>query len=204
MGPLFGAPVLLVEGDDDYRVWVQVVRSGLVNLCVLPCNGDEIKTYRRTLERMFDALSENVQLRGYALVDGDKYPDGKPDAKYVPVIRLGCREIENLYLTDEVLQVLGHNWDAACALIEQKAGNYGEKAEALAKIRAVDRRNDDLKAFIHQVAEILDPIGLLWTVRLGKILGQGRPGGMLADFVGAEVISAVWPSASALSSRGDR
>lgn len=200
MGPLFGAPVLLVEGDDDYRVWVQVARSGLVNLCVLPCNGDEIKAYRKTLERMFDALSENVQLRGYALVDGDKYTEGKPDAKYVPVIRLGCREIENLYLTDEVLEVLGHKWDAACALIEQKAANYGEKAEALTKIRTVDRRNDDLKPIIHQVAEILDPKGLLWTVRLGKILGQGRPGGMLADFVGGEVISAIWPAAIAQTS----
>lgn len=200
MGPLFGAPVLLVEGDDDYRVWVQVARSGLVNLCVLPCNGDEIKAYRKTLERMFDALSENVQLRGYALVDGDKYPDDKPDAKYVPVVRLGCREIENLYLTDEVLEVLGYNWDTACTLIEQKAGNYGEKAGALTKIRTIDRRNDNLKPIIHQVAEALDPKGLLWTVRLGKILGQGRPSGMLADFIGSEVISAVWPSASAQAS----
>lgn len=200
MGPLFGAPVLLVEGDDDYRVWVQVARSGLVNLCVLPCNGDEIKAYRKTLERMFDALSENVQLRGYALVDGDKYPDGKPDAKYVPVIRLGCHEIENLYLTDEVLQALGHDWDAACALIGQKASNYGEKAEALTKIKAIDRRNADLKSIIHQLAEILDPKGLLWTVRLGKILGQGRPSGNLADFIGNEVMSAVWPAANAQAS----
>lgn len=200
MGPLFVAPVLLVEGDDDYRVWVQVARSGLVNLCVLPCNGDEIKAYRKTLERMFDALSENVQLRGYALVDGDKYPEGKPDAKYVPVVRLGCREIENLYLTDEVLEVLGYNWDTACTLIEQKAGNYGEKAGALTKIRTIDRRNDNLKPIIHQVAEALDPKGLLWTVRLGKILGQGRPSGMLANFIGSEVISAVWPSASAQAS----
>jgi len=196
MGPLFGAPVLLVEGDDDYRVWVQVARSGLVNLCVLPCNGDEIKAYRKTLERIFDALSENVQLRGYALVDGDKYPDGKPEAKYVPIIRLGCHEIENLYLTDEVLQALGHSWDSACTLVEQKAGSYGEKAEALTKVRAIDRRNYELKPVIHQLAEILDPKGLLWTVRLGKILGHSRPSGMLANFVGDEVLSAVWPSGS--------
>lgn len=196
MGPLFGAPVLLVEGDDDYRVWVQVARSGLVNLCVLPCNGDEIKAYRKTLERIFDARSENVQLRGYALVDGDKYPDGKPEAKYVPIIRLGCHEIENLYLTDEVLQALGHSWDSACTLVEQKAGSYGEKAEALTKVRAIDRRNYELKPVIHQLAEILDPKGLLWTVRLGKILGHSRPSGMLANFVGDEVLSAVWPSGS--------
>lgn len=74
MGPLFAAPVFLVEGDDDYRIWVQVARAGKVDICVLPCNGDEIKKYRRTLEKMFEALSENVSLRGLALLDGDKPP----------------------------------------------------------------------------------------------------------------------------------
>lgn len=30
MGPLFGAPLLLVEGDDDYRVWSQVPRHHVI------------------------------------------------------------------------------------------------------------------------------------------------------------------------------
>jgi len=193
MGPLFGAPVLLVEGDDDYRVWVQVARSGTVNLCVLPCNGDEIRTYRKTLDKMFEALSEDAALRGYALVDGDKYPHGTPDAKFVPFIRLECREIENLYLTDEVLQNLDYTWDEACVKIEAEAKNYGEKSDALSQIRSVDRQQDDLKPIIHQIAEVLDPKGLLWTVRLGKILGAGRPHGMLASFLGHDLLEALWP-----------
>jgi hypothetical protein len=191
------APVLLVEGDDDYRVWVQVARSGLVNLCVLPCNGDEIKLYRKTLEKMFDALSENVALRGYAIVDGDKYPHSLPEAKYVPFIRLKCHEIENLYLTDEVLQVLGLTWAEACSKVAAAASNYGEKSGALSALGELDRRNGDLKHIIHQLAEILDPKGLLWTVRLGKILGQGGPTGMLADFIGPEVMDAAWPKVAA-------
>lgn len=199
MGPLFGAPVLLVEGDDDYRVWVQVARSGLVNVCVLPCNGDEIKVYRKTLEKMFDALSESAALRGYALVDGDKYEDGTPEAKYVPFIRLDCHEIENLYLTDEVLAALGLTWEQACEKVQTEAAKYGEKAPALSSLHTVDRRHGDIKPIIHQLAEILDPKRLLWTVRLGKVLGQSRPTGMLAQFLGDEVMEALWPM-GALSS----
>ena len=116
MGPLFAAPVLLVEGDDDYRVWIQVARSGSVKMCVLPCNGDEIMRYQRTLERMFAALSENAQLRGIALLDGDKplptpHPDSRQD--YVRFARLACHETENLYLSDELLADIGHNWQSA-------------------------------------------------------------------------------------------
>jgi hypothetical protein len=126
-------------------------------------------------------------------VDGDKYPTGLPDAAYVPFIRLKCREIENLYVTDEVMAALDLDWDTACSKIAEKAGNYGEKKQALEATRNIDRRNGDLKPIIHQLAEILDPKGLLWTVRLGKVLGQGPPTGMLGDFVGSEVGAAVWP-----------
>lgn len=197
MGPLFGAPILLVEGDDDYRVWVQVARAGNVNICVLPCHGNEIKSYRRTLERMFKALSDEVTLRGYALVDGDTYPSGRPDGEFVPFIRLKCHETENLYLTDEVLNALKLTWDSACSRIEQQCDKFGQKRERLASIRSMDRRTGDFKEIIHQVAEILDDKKLMWTVRLGKFLGQGRPTGMLAEYLGAEVMSAIWPDAAA-------
>ena len=197
MGPLFGAPIMLVEGDDDYRVWVQVARSGQVNLCVLPCNGDEIKAYQKTLERMFTALSETTELRGLALVDGDKYPAGAPAAKYVPFVRLNCHEAENLYLSDEVLRELGCDWTAAREKIRGAASGFGAKEAALRSVVDADRRSADLKAVIAQVAEILDPKQLLWTVRVGKLLGRGRPTGMLADFLGAELMSHIWPVAEA-------
>jgi predicted ATPase len=197
MGPLFGAPILLVEGDDDYRVWVQVSRSGSISLCVLPGNGDEIKKYRVSLEKMFAALSEGVTLRGFAIVDGDKYPNGLPEAEYVPVIRLTCHEIENLYLTDEVLEELGYNWNSACEKVRQNAQRFGARERELAEIARIDRRNADLKALLPHIAEILDPKGLPWAVRLGKVLGARRPTGMLAEFLGAEVMNALWPAAAA-------
>lgn len=195
MGPLFAAPVLLVEGDDDYRVWVQVVRSGKVNVCVLPCNGDEIRRYQKTLEKMFGALSEQASIRGIALLDGDKplpQPTADNPQTYVRFVGLSCHETENLYLTDEVLTELGHTWETAKEKIKTEAANWGNKKDRLLSIDAVDRKTSDIKQIIGELSEILDPKKLLWSVRLGKYLGQGRPLGMLADFLGTGVLNGVW------------
>jgi hypothetical protein len=199
MGPLFGAPVLLVEGDDDYRVWIHVARAGHVNMCVLPCNGEEIKRYQRTLERMFGALSDDANLRGLALLDGDKQlPSAQPgnEQKYVPFQRLACHETENLYLSDEVLATLGHDWASAKAKIASEAVNYGQKADALRTILVDDRRALDLKNVINEVAEILDPKKLLWTVRLGKEIAKARPTGMLEEFLGKDLTTQIWGPAA--------
>jgi hypothetical protein len=199
MGPLFAAPVLLVEGDDDYRVWVQVVRSGHVNVCVLPCNGDEIKRYQRTLERLFAALSDRKAIRGIALLDGDKpLPTSNASAPqdFIRFARLACHETENLYLSDEVLAELGHTWSTAQARISAEAANFGQKAAALLAIINVDRKTGEVKAVINELAEILDPKQLLWSVRLGKFIGRARPVGMLADFIGVDVLTLIWGSAS--------
>lgn len=199
MGPLFAAPVLLVEGDDDYRVWVQVVRSGQVNVCVLPCNGDEIRRYQRTLERIFAALSDRKAIRGIALLDGDKpLPTSNATAPqdYIRFARLACHETENLYLSDEVLAELGHTWSTAQAKISAEATNFGQKAAALLAVINVDRKTGEVKAVINELAEILDPKQLLWSVRLGKFIGRARPVGMLADFIGVDIVTLMWGPAS--------
>ena len=195
MGPLFAAPVLLVEGDDDYRVWVQVVRSGKTNVCVLPCNGEEIKRYQKNLERMFSALSENMELRGIALLDGDKplpTPQADNPQHYIKFMRLACHETENLYLTDEVLQELGFTWETAKEKIIEQADNFGQKSVTLKNITNIHRKTADIKIIINEIAEILDPKKLLWSVRLGKIIGKSRPTGMLEDYLGEEFVSNIW------------
>lgn len=200
MGHLFAAPVLLVEGDDDYRIWVQVARCGKVDICVLPCDGEEIKKYQKTLENMFTVLSEDTSLRGLALLDGDKgLPQDQPGSpqKYVPFVQLNCHESENLYLTDEVLSELGYSWDEAVTKIVEKAEKYGTKDEELKGIGAIDRQRGDIKNIINEISRILDPKDLLWTVRLGKILGKEKPIGMLEEFIGTDVVSRIWSSATA-------
>ena len=55
MGPLFGVPLLLVEGLDDFQVWSQAARYEGVSCAVLPCNGEEMVRYRKRLEEIFGA-----------------------------------------------------------------------------------------------------------------------------------------------------
>jgi AAA domain, putative AbiEii toxin, Type IV TA system len=196
MGPLFGAPLLLVEGDDDYRIWSQVPRHHETNFAVIPTNGEEIKRYQKVLEGILACLhTPDMGPLGYALLDGDvPLPQPQPTAPqdFVRFVKLNCHEAENLYLTAEVLHLLGTGWREASASIREASGRFGAKAQLLADAPLWDRRTVDLKGVINQVAEILDPRRVLWTVRVGATLGRQHPTGELADFLGASVVGALW------------
>jgi len=196
MGPLFGAPLLLVEGDDDYRIWSQIPRHHIVNLAVIPSHGDEIRKYQRTLERILASLVEpGKRPLGYALLDGDKsLPRPNPDnpQSYVQYIQLACHEAENLYLSDEVLADMDLSWDEAVSRIEQGAADYGNKREQLAGARAWNRESEDLKEVINEVSQIIDPKNVHWTFRIGHVLGRSWPSGQIANFLGEAVVEALW------------
>jgi energy-coupling factor transporter ATP-binding protein EcfA2 len=196
MGPLFGSPLLLVEGDDDYRIWSQVPRYHVVNLSVIPCGGDEIKKYQRSLEKVLAALREpGIGQAGFALIDRDK---GKPIADaanpqdHVRFIQLACHESENLYLADEVLGALDTDWPSASAKIASEADKFGQKADILRTAPTWDRKTSDIKKVIEEIATILDPKRVHWTIRVAKAIGVGRPAGQLAEFLGGEVLDAIW------------
>jgi hypothetical protein len=195
MGPLFGAPLLLVEGDDDYRIWSQVPRhpGQQIKFAAIPCNGEEIFEYQKTLEEIFSSLrSAGQPPAGYVLLDGDQSLPGCKQ-EHVKFLRLSCREAENLYLTDELLQRLGTTWDAARQTISQRAPEFGQKRALLEACNSWDRRETDLKAVANEVARILDDKNLHWTVRVGKLLGECKPSGQLADFLGTDIMQVFWP-----------
>ena len=197
MGPIFGAPLLLVEGDDDYRIWSQVPRHHITNFAVIPCNGDEIKRYQKTLEGIFTCLQDWPKSPlGFALLDGDAaLPDDchNNPQNYIRFIRLNCHEAENLYLTDEVLELLETGWDEARNKIVENSVSYGNKCQRLSGACNWDRRNEDIKDVISEIADILDDKGILWTVRIGTAIGRKRPTGTLASFLGESVVEALWP-----------
>jgi len=196
MGPLFGVPLLLVEGDDDYRIWSQVPRHHTTTFAVIPCKGEEIKKYQRTLEQVFNSLREvGNQPAGYALLDGDKgQPQPSPDApqNHVRFLCLNCHESENLYVCDETLALLDTDWDQASAKISAESVNFGEKKSKLASAPSWDRQWEDLKDVIDAVAQILDTKNLHWTVRVGKAIGGCVPTGQLRGFLGEAVVAALW------------
>ncbi len=173
MEKLFNYPILLVEGDDDYRLWSEIPRHGKLQLAVIPCNGDENFEYQKTLERIFESIIEKKHIpSGYALLDGDKR---QPQSAQIHIksLRLSCHESENLYLTNEVLESLGYDWNSASKKIVDESDNYGQKSNELKAVMNIDRKSGNCKNIINQIAQILDSKRLPWAFRLGKVLGQG-------------------------------
>ncbi len=196
MGPLFGAPILLVEGDDDYRIWSQVPRHHVTNLSVIPTMGDEIKRYQKALESIFASLRDpKDRPAGFALLDGDK-PKPQPSAanpqKHIRFIRLQCHEAENLYLSDEVLRDMGTTWEDAVTRVMVTAESFGEKKARLLEVSRWNRLEDDIKELIEPLMQVLDPKSVHWTSRVGRTIGRQIPSGQLRAFLGEEVVLALW------------
>ncbi len=198
MGPLFGVPILLVEGDDDYRIWSQVPRHHVVAFSVIPSQGDEIKQYQKSLQLIFSSLRDSaLGVAGYALIDADKskpLPNPNNLQDQIKYIQLSCHESENLYITDEVLISLGMDWASAIDLIVASADDFGSKAELLRTAPTWNRKTHDLKPVIKELEQILDTRRIHWTIRTAQVIGRNRPTGQLADFLGDEVLLALWGS----------
>jgi len=198
MGPLFNAPILLVEGDDENKIWSHVPRYNKVKIAVIPCNGgDEVKNYQKTLEKLFSNLRSNEsEPVGYALLDGDKEipnEDAHNPQKNIKYLKLSCLESENLFLTDEVLSLLGTTWEEAKEKIKEASSNYGEKKIKLDKCDNWDRKTADIKDVIQQLVYILDPDKKVpWTLRVAKCIGDKKPEGQIAEFLGENIIKALW------------
>lgn len=192
MGPLFNVPLLLVEGDDDYRIWSQVPRHGILHVAVIPCNGNEIFDYQKTLEKVFASiLGKSITPTGYALLDSDRKDSGTSQ-NYIKFIKLSCHESENLYLTDEVLQKMGYDWKSACDKIIKEGSRFGNKSNQLRNVCECNRKTVDCKNVINEIAEILDEKKLNWAYRLGKVLGEEKPKGQICDFLGDDVTNSLW------------
>lgn len=200
MGPIVGAPLLLVEGEDDYDLWSQVPRYHKTRFVVIPCNGDEIHQCQRTLERIFASLSKPGRPpSGYALLDGDRpLPQdarGCPQ-NHILYRRLACLEAENLYLSGEVLRELGHpSPDDAVSLLRAAAMTLpSDVATVLTGLKLENRQTADVKKAIKHIVDILDPKHRVpWTIRVGKTLGKLGPVGELGQFLGEPVSLALWP-----------
>ena len=134
---------------------------------------------------------------GVALLGGDKpvpEPSHENLQRYVKFVGLACHETENLYLADELLVKLGHDWESAQKKIAEEAHKFGNKRGALAAIRGIDRKRADIKSVINEISKILDPKKLLWSVRLGKLIGEGKPTGVMEEFLGEGIVSSLWPT----------
>ena len=204
--PIFGAhplsnvfnqaPVLLIEGEDDVRVWQQAVRSSQGKIRVFPCDVDGLAhfaEFETEVSNIIDAVYDNA--KAYSLRDRDQQSELINDVGHVNRMRLGCRAAENLMLTNEVVSSVGHDWNSLTEKIEQwiEANHNHQYHADMAYFEAsgLDRKNYDLK----DIRNIL--VGLMsnkpWEVLVGQAIatlalnGGHISNGSLRDYLGEKV-----------------
>jgi len=204
--PIFGAhplsnvfnqsPVLLLEGEDDERIWQQAVRSSAGCVRVFPRAADSVDhlaEFEAEVNNLIDAVYDDAQ--GYSLRDRDTHPEAIDDVGHVVRMRLSCRASENLLLSNGVLGLAETTWPDTQQAIQQWAeGNGGHRYHAQVQAfidGGFDRKGHDLK----DIRNIL--VGLMsnkpWEVLVGQAIAAlaqegGAPlDGSLRAFLGEKV-----------------
>lgn len=154
--PIFGAhplsttfnksPIVLVEGDDDRRVLEQVVRSGGGKFALTPCvvgSVTELSQWEDWLNRFLPVLYDTP--KAFSLRDLDDATQGDiNDLAHVCRIRLNCYAIENLLLSDQVLETHGFNAETFKAALKarvDRAPDHKYTAALNTLIEDFDNRN---------------------------------------------------------------
>jgi predicted ATPase len=204
--PIFGAhplsnvfnqaPVLLVEGEDDSRVWQQAVRSSNGRIRVYPCDVggvDKFPDYENEVSNIISAVYDDAC--GYSLRDRDLHPEQIENVGPVIRMRLSCRAAENLMLSDQALALAGTDWptfqEKLRAWIKSNAGHQYHRDVIAFSENGFDRKGHDLK----DIRNIL--IGLMsnkpWEVLAGQAIAQvsndnkTNVAGSLANYLGEKV-----------------
>lgn len=105
------APILLLEGEDDERVWQQAVRSSEGRIRLYPCAVDGLgrqNDFEQEVARILEAVYDDAI--GYSLRDRDDSPFDIADEGPVRRMRLACHSAENLLLTNDVLEMQRVTW----------------------------------------------------------------------------------------------
>jgi energy-coupling factor transporter ATP-binding protein EcfA2 len=208
--PIFGShplsnvfnqmPVLLVEGEDDERIWQQAVRTSSGKISVWPCAAGAIQNlneYELKARSVLNAVYDNAI--AFSLRDRDDHPYDIDDLAPVMRARLQCRTAENLLLSDDVLQFLGVTWDNLKERLEAWMGQYPDHQShaAVAALREAgwNRRDANVKAIRNLVVTLADS-QKPWEVAVGQAIAGlkvNAPQGenSLTDFLGPKVVAAL-------------
>lgn len=205
------APVLLVEGEDDERIWQQAVRSSRGRIKIYPCSVEgvtELRSFEQEVAKILQAVYDDAA--GYSLRDRDMEPAELANIGPVKRLRLHCRAAENLLLTDEVLIKLGMTWPEIETHIRAwLEANRAHPHYAAMKVFAdsgFDRLNSDLKAIRNDLMGIMGS-NKPWEVLVGQVLAsletvpQQLGATSMAAFLGPQVCNLLLGLAPSAPSR---
>ncbi len=194
---LSGDPMLILEGDDDERVWQQAARSSNGRIRIFPVLAQSV-SQQTALEKFSGPLLTALYDKplAYSIRDGDGKKGGLAPEGPVIRFRLECYAIENTLVTTEALATLGLDWAGfqAKATAWMAAHPTHQDIDSIRQLLASPDRSrhskiKDIRQLIIAIADLTKP----WEVVVGQSLAAtiGTPSapadafGLLA-FVGAE------------------
>lgn len=206
--PMFGAhplsnvfnekPPLIVEGEDDERIWQAAVRRSGGRLSLYPCVATNIQSmnqYEEAVSGLIESVYENA--KAYSLRDRDDQPYEIDDLGSVVRMRLSCRNAENLIVSDDVLDELGTDWPTLQAGLEKWITDnptHSRVGAATAfRDSGWDRKGFQLKD-LRMVVVGITGSNKPWEVAVGQAiarLGEGHFDGdhSLASYLGRKAVT---------------
>lgn len=207
VAPFFGHPLslslsedaaLILEGQDDERVWQQAARTSQGRIKVFPVlagSVDQQGELESFCGNLLATLYDNPI--AFSLRDGDGVID-EPLEHRPPVkrYRLQCYAIENALLTDPCLSVMGTDWDAFLGAANDWMRENPENSD-IALIKEIVGDDDRLRhTKIKRVRQTICTIARCrkpWEVVVGQAIGgmqaEDPPTkNSLIDFLGAEAV----------------
>jgi AAA domain, putative AbiEii toxin, Type IV TA system len=184
--PIFGAhplsnifnetPILIVEGEDDKRIWDQVVRSTEGKFSIWPCSAGSIEAIRNWEAWLAEKLpSLYDEPKAFSVCDRDDAPGPLDDLGPVVRCRLECRTAENLILADDTLSLASTTWenvmDGCKRWLEAYPGHVKHTNMKEFADSGFDRFNAKLKE-IRNILLAIVGVSRPWEVLVGQSIAE--------------------------------
>lgn len=211
MGPLIGHSLslylskdtpLILEGEDDDRVWQQVCRSSEGEIRLFPVVASSVSV-QFNLEKSCSDLMQALYGNPVAISIRDGDGSSSKDMQDIGVVKrfaLRCYEIENILVTDECLKNMNQTWGDFIVLVNKfiaENPNHQHKQILIELLSSKDRlRHKKIKSIRNLIVGICG-VSRPWEVVVGqtiasKLLDVDYRTGMLVDFMGKEFLSEVY------------
>jgi predicted ATPase len=201
------APIFLVEGEDDERIWQQVVRSSRGEIKIYPCvveSVDSLHDFEVEAQKILQTVYENA--KGFSLRDRDGVEGEIEDMMPIIRMRLSCRNSENLLLTNEVLNLIDIDWEALKTKIDEWLTKNPEhphfRVMNAFKEAGYDRKNYDIKEARNDLMYIMGS-SKPWECVVGKAIAAQKwsegtnysEEGSIKAFLGKKLVELILPKA---------
>jgi len=170
------APVLLLEGEDDERIWQQVVRTSKGTIKLYPCAVEGVsllEEFEKETKDVIETVYDNA--RGFSLRDKDDGNENIDDLPPITRMKLSCRNAENLLVTDEVLLSLGSDWNSLKTGIDDWLSKYATHSHFVImngfKESAYDRKDFNIKEIRNDIMGIIQS-SKPWEVAVGQVIAK--------------------------------